>query len=360
MDLKMFLPLSKVYDYLNKISAIIEIEFYSNSINSFFGYGKFKNRSIFFKLIDKQNYNKSMSVYIKYGDKLNLCKIVEHMKISEKYYLVVYEDYKIRYKGIFNGIEFLNNTSINSTIKVATFKRFYNNLFYLTKNSLKYEAITKYPNKVFFEDRFGTKRLYKYYGLSYATLLYDVKVLLGDDNFILIKKLLSLSKTIICKKEKTFTNMSHGDLHDLNYCFYPIKNNIYDILFIDIDTIGINPFLSDFVCYYWYLIYQGDHIIYKYNKEFFGKQSHIEKGKRNEQINIYLEHYFYPIINIIGCKFAWRDEFLRRFIMRILGVYNILYFDIIDRKKIYFILINLLNWYENDKSSNRLPFNSAI
>lgn len=360
MDLKTFLPLNEVADYLSKINREIEIESYSNSTNSFSWYGKSKYKSIFFKLMDELNYNKMMSVYLEYWKKLNLCKIIKHMKISEKYYLVICEDYKTRYNGSCNWIEFLNDTSINLDIKVTTFKNTYHRLFYLAKNSLKYEAVTTYPNKVFFEDRFWTKRLNKYYGLSYVDLLHDVKNLLGDDNSVLIKKLLSLSRTIIWKKEKTFSITSHWDLHDLNYCFYPINDNIYNIIFLDVNTVGRNPFLSDFVCYYWYLIYQSDSVIYKYNNGFYWGQPQVKKKERDSQINTYLEQYFYPILNIIGSKFIWRDEFLWRFIMRILWVYNVLSFDAIDRKNIYFILIDLLHWYEDDKMLDRLPFNWSI
>ena len=360
MDLKRFLPLNKVVSYLNKISDIVTIERYFNSSNSFFWYGNFKNKSIFFKLMDKLKHNKMMPVYLEYWKKLNLCKIIKHMKISEKYYLVIYEDYKTWYNGSHNWIEFLNDPLIDPGIKVATFKNTYLRLFYLAKNSLKYGTVTTYPNKVFFEDRFWAKRLYKYYGLYYVALLHDVKNLLGDDSSILLKKLLFLSRTIIWKKEKTFSIVAHWDLHDLNYCFYPINDKAYDALFLDVDTVGRNPFLSDFVCYYRYLIYQSDSVIYKYNNEFYWGQPQVKKKERDSQINIYLEQYFYPILNIIGSKFAWRDEFLWRFIMRILWVYNVLSLNAIDRKKIYFILIDLFHWYENDKTLDKLPFNWII
>jgi hypothetical protein len=360
MGLKTFLPLNKVAYYLDKINTIIKIESYYNSINSFFWYGDFNNQNVFFKLMDQSNHNASISVYLNYWEKLNLCKIIDHMRISEKYYLVIYENYKTKYKKVYNWIEFLNDTSISSTIKINTFKCVYGHLFYLTKNSLKYEIVTTYPNEVFFEDRFWKKRLYKYYWLSYATLLEDVKSLLGRDGLVLIKELLSLSEAIIWKRAKTFTNISHWDLHDLNYCLYPVNDEIYDALFLDIATIGRNPFLSDFVCYYWYLIYQSDHIIHTYNNGFFWGQPYVEEKMRNLQIKMYLEQYFYPILNIINDKYPWRDEFLRRLMLRILWVYNILDFNVADRKKIYLILIDLLCWYKDDVSSNNLPFNCVI
>lgn len=360
MDLKTFLPLNKVVDYLNKISTTIEIESYSNSINSFFWYGKFKNKSIFFKLMDQSNYNKSMSIHLKYWKKINLCETMNYTKISKKYYLVIYEDYRAKYKKVHNWIEFLNDSSINLDIKADVFKCIYGHLFDLAESSLKYETVTTYPNKVFFEGRFWKKRLYKYYWLSYSALLDDAKNLLGNDNLILIKKILSLSETIIWKKAKTFTNISHWDLHDLNYFLYSVNDKIYDVLFLDIATIGRNPFLSDFVCYYWYLIYQADHIIHTYNKDFFWRQPRVKEKMRNLQIKMYLEQYFYPLINIIGCKYTWKDEFLRRLILRILWVYNVLDFNVVDRKKIYLILIDLLHWYKDDTSLVTLPFNCVI
>jgi acetyltransferase-like isoleucine patch superfamily enzyme len=222
---------------------------------------------------------------------------------------------------------------------------------------LEYKYRSHYPSMIFFEERVGNKRLYKYYWWQYKKLLKDVDNILWRRESKILEELLLLVNNLITYEDKTLIGLSHWDLHDLNYCFYSTNTVSYNVLFLDEGTIGKNTFIADFVCYYWFLIYKSD-VDHIYNKKFRWNNPPIEVDIRNIQIDLYLQIYFYPIVRFFYQQYNRRDEFIWKLILRILWVYNILDFKIKDRIRIYKILTKLFKWYKNN--SKILPFHSVI
>jgi hypothetical protein len=161
--LNKFLSEDEISCYLYKIRAYIRVVSHSNSMNSFSGYGIYNSQNIFFKLVSHNDYKNYSFVHKYYSKYFKLSHLITTINIDTLYYLLIYEDYRYQYPKIYNGVQFLTDISIPLSTKTQALKLFYNQLFERTSHTLEYKYRSHYPSMIFFEERVGNKRLYKYY-----------------------------------------------------------------------------------------------------------------------------------------------------------------------------------------------------
>lgn len=346
---------------LSKIFDVSQLTLYNHSLSNdvFYWYWKYRNQEVFCKTINRSNIDFFVKNLTYFSNHFPTCGLVDLIKLTKSTYLMVFDDYQSWYKQIYNWIEFLNNKSISQKTKTATLSSFYKSLFSVAKTTMHYSSFKNYPSKVLFEDRLWNKRLYNYYGLRYKNLLLDIKKNCKESEYMHIKKILLMVNQLAKRGKKTCLVVSHGDLHDMNYLFHYSSKWIYDVLFVDNDTVWKNPFIADFVCYYWYLLYQRDNVIYPYKRSFFWKNNRFNKTLSDKQLQLYLNIYFFPALKLIPSDFERKDEFVWRFVLRVLWVFDVLNFSDKDKKRIYFVLDKLYLWYFSDKS-DLLPFTHII
>lgn len=352
----MFLQSNNIIKILALINKKVIINDYKNSNNSLYWWWTFKWKYIFFKLVKKDKWEFIKNNTIEFWKYFKTPNFLFSFDILEDFECLIFEYFD---KNNFNiAHDYFNLLNFPSESKFRSIETFFINLYNISINSLSFKIVENYPSKVLYEDRLWKKRLDIFYWKSFSFLLNDINTYSPLKYDIIYNYLLNY-RNIILSTKTTYFSINHWDLHDFNYWFY-FNETINDMqnIFFDLDTIWDNPILSDFACYYWYLIYQADNLLIKYKKEFYQWKNWIDYIFREKIINLYIENYFKPLIKklSINKEFYWKKELWWRLVLRVLWVDNILKYSNYDRKKIYEIVENIIIWSNTSNNKLDLPF----
>ncbi len=356
----MYLQWNSLNDVLNQIGLKIHINGYCNSSNSLYGKWELLTKKVFFKIVLSKNWEllkKNTNIFSWY---FNTPQIIEEFPIGNNYICLVYE--YIEESSYMTANDFLACPYIPDNEKIQTFQSLYEKIKNISLSTISKEKNGEYPSKKLFEKRFGENRLFRYYWNGYKALFDDIDKIFSKEKSDVIKSYLTQMEMVALTPSSSCFCFGHWDFHEFNFWFRENRSGEYFPIFVDLETAGYNPILWDMATYYWNILFQGDYLYTRYSQSHASYARSISVYLRNKQIAIYISTYIAPVIIFLWEKFPgfdWKKELTWRLLLRILAVHNVLEYSEIDRKIIYKIVYQIINWWSWENSILDLPFSTV-